>query len=404
MMKFIRFIFGYVKFKASGGFTERFINLCRISGIKLWNMQTQNDCFCAETSINDYRKIKTCAKKSGMSVRITQKSGLPFLYKSISNRIGLLLGIAIVCFCVFFYTRSVWVIDVQGNEKIPSEQIITLLSDNGLNLGTLKKNINNKKFKLLIYDEIPDIAWVNLNIDGSRLSVDVREAVEKPQNRDSDAVCNIVASKDGVIDKAVVYEGENQTIIGEGVTKGELLVSGVIYHESVKKTTFHRSRADIFAFTQAEKTVKVSKNQKKVSYTGKEKMFKELNIFRISFPLYIFTNVFESNEVSHINKPLKLGGKTLPISINYYNVKQTQVEKYKADVDNARTLARKEKNEFENSFSEGCKILSETENIKETDTDFYFTYTYKLYENIAQKSNIQIDDENIADNMEKNEK
>lgn len=404
MIGFLRFIFGYVKFKASGGFSERFINLCNLGGITLWDMKSDEKCFEAKTTIAGYRKIKTCAKKSGMSVRICEKKGLPFLYKSLSGRTGLFIGIAVACFCMFFYSRSIWSLEVSGNEKIKSEEVISILAEEGIKPGTFKKDINTDKLKLSVYEKRPDIAWISFNIDGSRLVAELREATKKPALQDSKNICNIVAAKDGVIDKTIVFEGENHTVIGEGVTKGELLVSGVIFHETAKKTTFHRSRAKVYAFTQSENTIRIPKNQEKISYTGAVKHFKELNIFRVSFPLYLFTSVFPSNEVSSITVPCKFGHSELPVSITYYEVRETEKEKYKADKTTAKSLARSKKSEFEKSFSSGCKILSVKEKIKETKTDFYFTYSYKLYENIAKESKIEINEENISDNMEKDEK
>lgn len=41
IINFLRLILGFVEFEAKGGFPERFLNLCTVNGITLW--QVQND-------------------------------------------------------------------------------------------------------------------------------------------------------------------------------------------------------------------------------------------------------------------------------------------------------------------------------------------------------------------------
>ena len=38
IIRFLRFIFGYVEFCAEGGFPERFINLCSVYHVRLWDV------------------------------------------------------------------------------------------------------------------------------------------------------------------------------------------------------------------------------------------------------------------------------------------------------------------------------------------------------------------------------
>ena len=42
VLKFLRFLSGYVSLIAEGGFPERFINLCRLRGILLWELRCKD--------------------------------------------------------------------------------------------------------------------------------------------------------------------------------------------------------------------------------------------------------------------------------------------------------------------------------------------------------------------------
>lgn len=390
MSKLLIYIGGTIEFTAQGGFSERFLNLCNVKGVKLYHLTEKDGVLYAATSLNSFRKIRRCATRSGMRVRITEKKGLPFLYARFAGRTGLFIGIAMACFLLFFYTRSVWSIEVKGNTKISDEAIISVLNENGVYEGVFKNQIDQKRLSYQLYEAIPEISWLNIGVDGSKLCVNVREVVQKPENKDAEGICNIVAAGDGVIDKITVYEGESKVKEGYGVKKGQLLVSGVIYHETSKRNTFHPSRADIYAFTKRTHTVSVPKVYTKTVYTGEEKQYKVLRIFRLRMPLYIFRDRFAKKEVSLIKKEMKINGKILPFSIDCYAVKELTKKREKLTAKSAEALARAEKKKIENKLPAGTKILSVKKSVTEKKNAFVFTFRYELYENIAKTAPIEI--------------
>lgn len=77
-INFIRYLFGYVNFRAFGGFSDRFLNLCAKDNIPLWNVKNVDGRISGSTTINGYLSIRRPAKKAGMKVRITEKKDLYF--------------------------------------------------------------------------------------------------------------------------------------------------------------------------------------------------------------------------------------------------------------------------------------------------------------------------------------
>lgn len=53
-IKLIRFLCGYVRFRAKGGFPERFINLCSKENIPLWDISGSKGEMYAKTTIRGY--------------------------------------------------------------------------------------------------------------------------------------------------------------------------------------------------------------------------------------------------------------------------------------------------------------------------------------------------------------
>lgn len=389
-MKLIHFFFGLIYFQAVGGFSERFINLCKLNKVRLYNLREENGVLYAATTIRGFKKIRLCAKKSGMRIKVISKKGLPFIYAGISARNGLFIGVAAMCFLLFFYSRCIWRIDVKGNEKIKSEAVISVLEENSVKLGTMKKDIKNEEIKLKLYEKIPDIAWVNLKIDGSRLLVDLREVTQKPK-KEGENYCNIVAARDGIIKKIVLYDGQSLLKEGEAVKEGQIVVSGIKTHENAHLNTFHHAKAEVYAETKRRKIIKIPKQRKISEYTGREKRLKTLKIFRLNIPLYLFTSHFKNEEVSTLEKPLIINGVRLPISIYEIRKKETLIKIKKTDVSSAEILARSKEREYRHSFKSGTKILKKRKQMSESRNFYVFNYTYSLYEDIAKTSNIEIE-------------
>lgn len=82
IIRFLRFIFGYVEFCAEGGFPERFINLCSVYHVRLWDVKRVKDKLYAKTMLRDYKNIREAVRRSGVKTRIIKKTGLPFLHLS----------------------------------------------------------------------------------------------------------------------------------------------------------------------------------------------------------------------------------------------------------------------------------------------------------------------------------
>ena len=131
-------IFGYVCFTASGGFAERFINLCTAEEIRLWRIRKRPDGLTACTTVAGYKKIKKSARGSGMKVRLDRKVGLPFILKKYESHTGLFVGLAAVLLILSLMSNHIWVVSVQGNTTVSDEEIAEVFSDAGLRIGVRK--------------------------------------------------------------------------------------------------------------------------------------------------------------------------------------------------------------------------------------------------------------------------
>ena len=236
LIRIIRFFMGYAEFKAEKGFPERFINLCSLQGITLWDAKCSEGLLTGKTHAKNYKKLRDCARRSGMSLHLTEKRGLPFIIHPYRKRYGIFTGLALSLAVVILLNSTVWQITVAGNDKYTAEQILSLAADYGVYPGAFKKNLDPKKIREAIKADNGDINWFSVNIDGGSVFLEVTENTGQREILDTETPCNLISDADGELIRLEVYSGQKAKSVGSGVAKGDLLISGVV--ERADETTY----------------------------------------------------------------------------------------------------------------------------------------------------------------------
>ncbi len=307
VLRLIRFILGYVSFNASGGFPERFINLCRQNRINLWDLKSENSVISACTDVSGYRKIRNAAKRSGMKVRIFKKYGLSFFMNRHSRRLGLVVGLFICAVIFIILSTRIWRVEVTGNERIPAEEIIGVFEELGVRAGTPVSSIDEWTVEQAAIRRMPEISWININLTGSSAQIEVREVIEQKEVDNSDSPANIVAAKDGQIVYLRPFKGTQEKKIGTGVVKGDLLISGMVEHIDLSTEI---CRADGYVVARTNYTIDAQANKKmKVKTLAETDSSYSLEILSLNLPLgRQKQNGFENKSYLYIN------GVTLPFA------------------------------------------------------------------------------------------
>lgn len=309
VLRFLRFLFGYVCFTAKGGFPERFINLCRHNGILLWELRNTDSVITACTDCVGYKKIRPVARKSGMKVRIKRKCGMPFFIERHSRRIGLLIG---ACFCaaaVMILSTRIWSVDVVGNVRVPSETIIGVFEELGVKKGAAGSKIDIGSTEIAALQKLPELSWLNINISGSAARIEVRETVESPEIDGGDTTpTDIVAARDGQIVIIRPFNGTQEQKIGNPVLKGDLLISGI---KENKDLTVSFCKAGGYVVARTSRNISVTQNSRlKVRKAVSQKKSYEIGFLSFSFPLGRSSdNAYGEKSEAVIN------GVTLPVGI-----------------------------------------------------------------------------------------
>ncbi|MBE6776151.1 MAG: hypothetical protein E7543_08190 [Ruminococcaceae bacterium] len=248
----LRYIRGYVRVCASGGFPERFLNLCYSQGISLWDVCLHGDKLTFCVSRDRFIRLRNPAKKSGVKITLLQKNGLIYKYRKYNKRAGLAVGTLMFLSIHLILSMFVWCVDVKGNSDISKSEIINLAADYGLAPGTLKKGFDEiRAARNIAADYGGKITWLSVNIKGSLAVIELREDDRIISDTRDDSPCNIIADFDGVILSAETFYGDCTVKRGIGVKKGDLLISGAIVNEDMS-TTFYAAKGRLTALHEAE--------------------------------------------------------------------------------------------------------------------------------------------------------
>lgn len=246
---------GYLLVQLHGFSPERFLNLCSANHIEIWNLQYVEDGYQFFITLTGYRKVKPLVRKSKVRLKILKKFGLPFfLYR---NRKRKLYFAGCLSFFLLLYMMSlfIWDIEFEGNQTYTYDTLIKFFESQDIRYGMPKSKISCDNIEDVLRTQFSEITWVSARVSGTRLLVKIKEneVLSKIPEQDEE-ICDIVASKDGVITKMIVRQGTPQVSIGDTVEQGQVLVKGAVEitddNGETVNTHYIHSDADIIARTQ----------------------------------------------------------------------------------------------------------------------------------------------------------
>lgn len=278
----IRYILGYINFRAFGGFSDRFLNLCTRDGIPLWNIKNVKGNISATTTINGYFAIRGPAKKSGMRVMAVEKKGLIFFLKRNKVRVGLLIGAIVFACFILLLSQFVWSISLVGNIDLEEDYLLAQFEKYGVKVGASISSIDDNDIAQKVVSEVPELSWAAVNRKGTVVVIEVREKTPAPEKYDNSIPTNLIADENGLILSIDVLSGVEEIKPGSAVTKGDLLINGVITYADGREKLVH---ADGYVKALVDRKETFSGNDFTVHSLIQEKTRKKLFVFGLEIPL-----------------------------------------------------------------------------------------------------------------------
>ncbi len=276
---------GTVRVELSGAFPEAVLNACAMNAVELWNLECP-DAYTMRVTVYERRlgELESIAEKSACSLKVLTRRGGSGNRRFLRRRMWLLLSAALAGALLLVSSLFIWEIDVRGNSKLTEGQILRALEDCGVSTGSYWPGLSADLVRSEMMTRLPDLAWMTVNVSGSRAVVLVSERQEKPEIYVESDPVDIVAGKTGVVARISVLNGKPLVTPGQAVVQGEVLVTKDMDSITAEPRSV-RARADVIADTWYELTaVSPQKQELKAEKMKKRSRFAlKLGKRRINF-------------------------------------------------------------------------------------------------------------------------
>lgn len=218
----------YLRVKITSISPEEFINFISRQGFIIKNLKKDtivNYIFDIESK--DYVEIKGIAQDKNVKIKVINGTKEYRLRNKIKKRKAFMVGILGFVGIIYYLSTHIWVININTENYVSPYEIRTYLGTIGIKPGIKKNMLDVFKLENLIQEENKNVVWVRARIEGTKLDVNILERQNPPNIEEDKSPCDLVAKKDGEIQR--VYTKSGTSIVEEGqiVKKGDILVRGV---------------------------------------------------------------------------------------------------------------------------------------------------------------------------------
>lgn len=315
MLKNIR---GVVSFEAFGDNLYKFINGIREAHIVCTSQKCNDGVFTAQIYGSDVSAVSELAESLNIEFKILQKKGIRFKLFRHRFRFGIIIGTFIVLGFIFFMSNRVVTIEINGNVSVSKQQVISALEAIGIYEGRFIPDIDFHSSEQKLRLSIPEISWTSIRHTGSRIVVDITESVPSPQMINDDIPCNIVSLKDAQITYAEVYAGTLARKKGDGVKKGDIIISGTVDDGNGHFLKKHAMGKILGIYNEEVMFTQVFEEQGQV-YSENSESRKYFDFFGFRIPMFIRNVKCETYDYNENTTSFKFLGFEIPLGIVHCN-------------------------------------------------------------------------------------
>ncbi len=276
---------GQIKFSSDEKNSAKLLNICMRSRIVYRDLTTYGgrvELWCSPYM--SYILVSEC-KKAGVELKKEAERGLPTFLLRYRSRVGLLIGAILASLIIAASDDYIWDIRLEGNERVTYTELVETLRECGLYAGSRISELDVDEIETQTILSCPDISWIAVNIIGTHANVEIREVGERPLKKEEIKPSNLVAARDGVIDRVELFSGNPAVRAGDVVRAGDILASGV-WDSNHYGFFVTRSSGKVYARTTRHFTVEIPLEYEKKTPNGRETASKYLIFFSKEIKLF----------------------------------------------------------------------------------------------------------------------
>jgi len=394
MKRLMNYLRGMARVIVEGDFPERLINLCAQERVVFWSVDWKDDHALTMTvRYGSLKVLQELAQRCGCQIQVEKKRGLPEFLLRFRSRYGFLTGFLLALCAVAVLSRFVLTIEVTGNERVPTAVILTQLRQLGVRPGVYGPGVDRTQIAQEVMLHLDELAWVGINLHGTRLEVIVREVVQKPDPIDESQWYDIRAEADGIISHVEAELGDALVQEGDTVLKGEVLISGTVtmeppqYSDLPARYYQTHARGRVWARTWRTLSASIPLEAETKVYTGDEKCRWFVNVLGVRHTLFGEDGEGTRTEKTVLVKQWTLpGGTMLPVCFGKEIFRDYELEKTEINEKEAQSLLERQLNQrLEEIIGEEGEIHTRDWNIQIENGNLLVTLQAECTEEIGEE-------------------
>lgn len=322
---------GYVMIRLDGLGLERMLNAMLLNGIPVWNVKKESRArMTLEMRAKDFYRLRPLKRGKRCRIHIMERHGMPFLLARFRHRKLLVLG-ALLCGILLIAAQTrIWLIRVEGAVRVPQAVVLRAAEEAGVYTGMPRSAVELAALSQTVraYDE--RIAWAGARTDGIILTLEIVEAEPIPPRPDKSIPSNVVAKKDGIIEKVTALSGKSNVKPGDAVRAGEILIRGDITREGAAEPLYVFAEGDVIAQVWYTSTVTLPCTEEQLLPSGQTETFKIIEF--AGLPLFRTESGFQEYE-EEITGESKQRGLVLPLRVKNGVRRELTIQEVPADAD-----------------------------------------------------------------------
>ena len=360
--KKVRKITGELEVTATGLSPEKLLNISaqnhiRLSGVRRLSYTQLR----FSIGPSDYNRLKKLLPEGRYKLNISSSRGLSLMLYAFRARYCLIAGIIISIALAFFASSRVWFVKVRGCQRVSEESVLNILESCGLKWGASVSGEELDEMEKRLMQELPDISWAGISRRGVNIYAYIKENSELPESTPVNKPADVIAAKDGVVEKVTVLQGRAVVTQGQTVRAGDVLISGeLVYQDLPYQYVYALGSVQARIWYSGEKKIPIKQLQ--TVRTGNKAVVRKMRVFGQEIFLD-GENPFAQYETEESEQDVMNLG--IPVTIITQTYYETQTREYSITQEEALELGKSELElELSKSIPQDAEILKTQSSVK----------------------------------------
>lgn len=396
----VNYLRGTARVRITGAFPERAVNLCARNSVQFWAVEWPDERTVTMTMwVREIGTARLYAEKTQCQLETEWERGLPVLMRLFRQRYGFLIGLSAALMLSAILSGFIMTIDITGNERLSDEFILQQLQRFGVRPGVYGPALDRRQIEQEVMLAVEELAWMTINLHGTRVEVQVLERREAPRRVDERGFYHVISEADGIITHVEAELGDAKVQKGDTVTKGEVLISGTVtmepprYSDLPERYYNLHARGRVWARTWRELTAVIPVESEKKTFTGREETLVAINFFGTRVEFYGNSSISSMvcDRISRVY-PVELPmGLKVPVWLVVDQIQEYETERVFLQWDASSEMLKESLDgRLRELVGENGQVLSTTYETRVADGFVYVTVVGECLEEIGQEMRAEI--------------